>query len=110
MRSYGLEGLRERIRNHVTWSQNLSQKLAEHTQFELVTNPVLSLFSFKPAGATDQQVIDYVNRINDDGRIYVTQTCVDGQIVVRFQVGQFDAVESDIDFAYDVLCELVGGR
>ena len=110
MRSYGLESLRERIRNHVNWSQNLSRKLAKHSQFELVTSPVLSLFSFKPASATDQQVIDYVNRINDDGRIYVTQTRVDGQIVVRFQVGQFDALESDVDFAYDVLCELVGGR
>ena len=110
IRSYGLESLRERIRNHVNWSQNLSRKLAKHTQFELVTSPVLSLFSFKPASATDQQVIDYVNRINDDGRIYVTQTRVDGQIVVRFQVGQFNALESDVDFAYDVLCELVGGR
>ena len=110
MRSYGLESLRERIRNHVNWSQNLSRKLAKHSQFELVTSPVLSLFSFKPASATDQQVIDYVNRINDDGRIYVTQTRVDGQIVVRFQVGQFNALESDVDFAYDVLCELVGGR
>ena len=110
IRSYGLEGLRERIRNHVKWSEALAQRLAAHARFELVTQPVLSLFSFKPVGATDQEVINYVNNINDDGRIYVTQTRVDGQMVVRFQVGQFDVLESDLDVAFDVLCEIESAR
>ncbi|MBT7344167.1 MAG: aspartate aminotransferase family protein, partial [Rhodobacteraceae bacterium] len=48
----------------------------------------------------------FVNRINDDGRIYITQTNVDGQIAVRFQIGQFDVTQDDVQFAYDVICEL----
>lgn len=107
IRSYGLEGLRGRIRNHVNWSTALAGKLAAHDQFELVTEPVLSLFSFRPEGASDDEVIDYVNRINDDGRIYITQTRIDGRMAIRFQVGQFEATEADIDTAFDVLCELV---
>lgn len=107
IRSYGLEGLRERIRNHVTWSEKLAARLDANQQFEVVTQPVLSLFSFRPKGVSDEQVIDYVNRINDDGRIYITQTRVDANMVVRFQVGQFDATEDDVNMAYDVLCELV---
>ena len=107
IRSYGLTGLRDRIANHVTWSCALAAKLRDHQQFEIVTEPILSLFSFKPLHASDEQVLDYVQRINDDGRIYVTQTRVDGQMVVRFQVGQFDVVEEDIDFAYQVLCDML---
>lgn len=107
IRSYGLEGLRERIRNHVNWSTALAKRLSAHEQFEIVTEPVLSLFSFRPEGASDEEVINYVNRINDDGRIYITQTRVDGRMAVRFQVGQFDADENDIEAAFDVLCELV---
>jgi aromatic-L-amino-acid decarboxylase len=110
IRSYGLAGLRERIDNHVSWSCALAEKLREHDHFELVPAPILSLFTFKPAHTSDQQVLDYVQRINDDGRIYVTQTRVDGQMVVRFQVGQFDVIEEDIDFAFTVLCDMLEHR
>jgi len=106
IRSYGLEGLRMRIRNHVNWSESLAGKLAANELFEIVTEPVLSLFSFRPKGATDDEVIEYVNRINHDGRIYITQTRVEEHMAIRFQVGQFDAKAEDIDMAYDVLCEL----
>jgi aromatic-L-amino-acid decarboxylase len=105
IRSYGLESLRERIRNHVNWSCAMAQRLRANPDFELVTDPVLSLFSFRPKEASDQGVIDYVNAINNDGRIYITQTRVDGRLAVRFQVGQFDVTEKDIDAAYDVLSE-----
>ncbi len=107
IRSYGLEGLRTRIRHHVNLSEALAEKLAAHDGFEIVTEPVLSLFSFRPTGASDELIIDYVNAINDDGRIYITQTRVDERMAVRFQVGQFDVMESDIDTAFDVLCDLL---
>ncbi len=108
IRSYGLEGLRERIRNHVNWSQGLAKRLAANPAFEIVTEPVLSLFSFRPKGASDEAIIEFVNRVNSDGRIYITQTRVDGRIAIRFQVGQFDATAADVDTAYDVLTELAG--
>jgi aromatic-L-amino-acid decarboxylase len=107
IRAYGLENLRDRIRNHVLWSQALAEKLKGHSGFEIVTEPVLSLFTFKPKGFNDDQVISYVNRINDDGRIYVTQTLVNGAVVIRFQVGQFDVTEADVMGAFDVLSELM---
>ena len=108
IRSYGLEGLRERIRNHVNWSQALAERLAANSAFEMVTEPVLSLFSFRPTGASDESIIEFVNRVNSDGRIYITQTRVDGRMAIRFQVGQFDATAADVDTAYDVLTELAG--
>ncbi|WP_417436050.1 pyridoxal phosphate-dependent decarboxylase family protein [Hoeflea sp.] len=106
IRSYGLEGLRQRIRNHVAWSQSLAERLRQTPGFEIVTEPVLSLFTFLLAEKTDAQLIKYVNRINTDGRIYITQTRVDGQIAIRFQVGQFDATRDDVDTAFDVLTEI----
>jgi len=106
LRSYGLEALRQRLRNHVAWAEDLADRVSQHPQFEIVTAPVLSLFTFRLAGRDDAAQIAFVNRINDDGRIYITQTQVDGQIAVRFQIGQFDVTQEDVHFAYDVLCEL----
>jgi aromatic-L-amino-acid decarboxylase len=108
IRSYGLEGLRERIRNHVAWSQDLAKRLGNEPGFEIVTEPVLSLFTFRLAGKSDSDMIDYVNRINADGRIYITQTRVNGRIAIRFQVGQFDATREDVETAFDVLREMAG--
>ena len=87
-------------------AEGLADRVSQHPQFEIVTSPVLSLFTFRLAGRDDAAQIAFVNRINDDGRIYITQTEVDGQIAVRFQIGQFDVTQEDVHFAYDVLCEL----
>jgi aromatic-L-amino-acid decarboxylase len=106
MRSYGMEGLRNRLRNHVNWAEDLAKKLRTHSAFEIVTEPVLSLFTFKLTGVDSDGQLAFVDRVNDDGRIYITQTRVDGDMVIRFQIGQFDCTEDDIDTGYDVLCEL----
>ena len=106
LRSYGLEGLRKRIRNHVDWAHKLAARLEAHPRFEIVTQPILSLFTFRLTGVDDAGQFAFVERINDDGRIYVTQTRVGGDMVVRFQIGQFDCTIDDINTAYDVLCEL----
>ena len=76
LRHHGLEGLRSMIRNHVAWSVELAARLGAEPDFEIVTEPVLSLFSFRHRGAADpdQHNIALVNAINDDGRIYLTQT------------------------------------
>ena len=106
MRSYGMEGLRGRLRNHVNWAEDLAQKLTTHPNFEIVTEPVLSLFTFKLAGKDSDAQLAFVEQVNNDGRIYITQTRVGGDMVIRFQIGQFDCTKDDIDTGYDVLCEL----
>ncbi|AMN52165.1 amino acid decarboxylase [Labrenzia sp. CP4] len=110
MRSYGLEGLRGRLRNHVDWSTALAEHLRAEPDFEITSEPVLSLFSFRfaPEGARDLDTLNQrlVDTINDDGRIYLTQTLLDGAKVVRFQVGQFDCTQEDVAFAFDVIIEI----
>ncbi len=110
LRYHGLEGLRTMIRNHVSWSQNLAKRLAAEPDFEIVTEPFLSLFSFdhkSPAGVDQEQHTQrLITAINNDGRIYLTQTRVGGRLVIRFQAGQFEATADDIDTAFDVIVEI----
>lgn len=103
LKAYGLEGLRAVIREHVRWSQDLAERLRQDARIEIVTEPVLSLFTFALKGADDAAMLAYVNRVNDDGRIYVTQGRTKGRIVVRFQAGSFATTEADVRLAGDVL-------
>ncbi len=112
LRAHGLEGLRGMIRNHVQWSEALAQRLANTANFRIVSAPMLSLFSFRhePRGIADLDAhnLALVNAINNDGRIYLTQTKVDGATVIRFQAGTFDTTQADVDAAYSVITEVAG--
>ena len=109
LRSYGLVELRSRIRNHIQWAKDIADKLRDTAGFEIVTEPILSLFTFRylPDGTRDPDTLNQslVDQINDDGRIYLTQTNMDGCKVIRFQVGQFETTKADVDMAYQVICE-----
>ncbi len=110
MRAYGLEGLRKRLRNHVQWSVDLHHRLAAEPDFEIVTQPMWSLWTFRYApdaqADLDELNLRLVNAINDDGRIYLTQTRVDGTLAIRFQAGQFETTEEDVRMAFDVITEI----
>ncbi|MER8503350.1 MULTISPECIES: pyridoxal-dependent decarboxylase [unclassified Mesorhizobium] len=113
LRAHGLENLRTMVRNHVAWSESLAARLAKEPDFEIVTEPMLSLFSFRhlaAAGAdSDEHNLRLVSAINDDGRIYLTQTRVDGKVAIRFQVGQFETTAADVDTAFEVITEIARG-
>ncbi|MEN8892837.1 pyridoxal phosphate-dependent decarboxylase family protein [Planktotalea arctica] len=108
MRAYGLDGLRARMRNHVAWAEALAKRIGAEDDFEIVTDPIFSLFTFRYLKGDDLDDLNQrlVDRLNDDGRIYLTQTFVDDQKVIRFQIGQFDCTEEDVNFAFDTICEI----
>ncbi len=111
LRSEGLEKLRGMIRNHIKWSIKLREKLENLPCIEIVTEPILSLFTFRYTGAPDKDLNTLNERIlreiNDQGQIYLTPTTVDKKYVIRFVTGTFDSTEEDIDTAYEVIKEKI---
>jgi aromatic-L-amino-acid/L-tryptophan decarboxylase len=109
LRAHGLEGLRTMIRDHVAWSRELAEAIAREPGFEIVTQPMLSLFTFRHVphrvADLDAHNIALVNAINDDGRIFLTQTNVDGRIAIRFQVGSFETTRAHVMGALDIIRE-----
>jgi aromatic-L-amino-acid decarboxylase len=110
MRSHGLNSLRTMIRDHVRWSRTLARRLSAEPGFSLVTPPVLSLFTFRhdPGDGRDLDAhnIGLVTAINDDGRLYLTQTRIDGRIAIRFQVGSMQTTDGDLNLAFEVIRDL----
>lgn len=105
LRAYGLENLRGRIRNHVAWAQESCEALRATPGITIVTEPRLSLFTF--ALGDDAATAALLQRINDDGRIYLTQTLHQGRYVIRVQVGQFDCTREDVRKIHEVVAELL---
>jgi aromatic-L-amino-acid decarboxylase len=94
LRAHGLEGLRAMIRDHIAWAGEVHDAVAALPHLE-ITSP-LRLFRHAPPGADpDAATAALLQRINDAGRIYVTQTRHRGQFVIRFQIGQFGTTRAD---------------
>ncbi|MEM7241185.1 MAG: pyridoxal-dependent decarboxylase [Pseudomonadota bacterium] len=109
IRAHGLDGLREMIRNHVAWAQELEAKIDALPDFKVVTKSRWSLFTFQycPKGQdANDATQQLLARINEDGRIYLTQTSIDGHYVIRFACGTFDCAREDVMSVFDVLEDL----
>lgn len=110
IRAYGIEGLGARMRNHVTWTAELCETLRQHPEIEITTEPRLALFTFQwcpPGRDPDEASAALIQAINDDGRIYLTQTQHKGRFLIRFVAGQFDCTRDDVMMAGDVIAEIV---
>lgn len=106
IRSYGVDGLKAIIRNHIDWAKRLEDRIAAEHDFALMAPRQLSLLNFRyqPAG-TAETSLDALNErllnaVNDDGFTYLTQNRVAGRYVIRFQIGQTRATEQDVSEAW----------
>ncbi|WP_446831646.1 pyridoxal phosphate-dependent decarboxylase family protein [Candidatus Foliamicus sp.] len=112
LRAFGAEGLREKIRAHIRWTEELAQAIQAAEHFELVTGPNLALVTWRYAPPTAKpETLDALNTrllkaINDDGRLYLTPGAVDGRRVIRFAVGQTRTEERHVRQAWKIIQEI----
>lgn len=107
LRAYGLDGLRARIRDHVAWAGMAAGRVAAMPGLEIVTPPVLALFTFahRDGDAATRALLD---RLNGEGSVYLTQTIHQGRFVIRFVTGQFDQTREDVEIACRAIADALG--
>ena len=112
IRSYGVAGLQAMLRRHIDLTRELASWIAAEPSFELTSQPSLALLSFRyhPEGL-DDTALDALNttlveRLNDDGRIYLTQTRVRGRVAIRFSIGQTTTERRHVEAGWVVVREI----
>lgn len=131
IRTYGYEGLVERIRYHISLAQDLAQRIDDHPDFErLAPTPfstvcfrarpqVLpsSLASSESAEQADDQTarieayLDELNEaiiaaVNASGVAFVSHTRLHGHYTIRIAIGNIRTSEAHITRVWDMMCEL----
>ena len=86
LRHYGAEGLRETVRAHVAWAQELAGWIDDDPRFERVGPTPLNLVCFRHRDGDDATEA-MLHALNESGRLFLTHTRVDGRYTVRMCVG-----------------------
>jgi aromatic-L-amino-acid/L-tryptophan decarboxylase len=115
IRSMGVDGMKAKLRDQIKWAENLEATIVAEPEVDLLVPRSLTLLTFRwtPEGMTDEAELDAFNEklvhaVNDDGRLYLTQTHCMGHYAIRFVIGQTNTTQDDVVSAWADLKEIAG--
>ncbi len=108
LRSYGAEGIRTRIREHVAWAADLAERLAADDRFELVAPTPLALVSFR-CTAGDDATERLAEAVNTSGHSAVTVSSLAGRPFVRVSIGATTTRATHVDRLWRLIDDTCGG-
>jgi aromatic-L-amino-acid/L-tryptophan decarboxylase len=111
IRTYGVEGLREKIRNHIEISRELAGMISAEADFEILAPVVICVvcFRYRPAGFKEEQ-INVLNEklnhlLNDSGKIYLTHTVLNGKYTLRMVTAQTNVTSDHVKKAWRLIMD-----
>ncbi len=110
IRSFGVNGLREKVRHNIALAGELKSWIEKHELFELLA-PVefgLVCFRFHPAGIEDAGILNRMNEqlllaVNATGNVYISHTKLDGKYTLRIVTSQTNIERSHVVKAWDLI-------
>jgi aromatic-L-amino-acid decarboxylase len=107
IRSFGVEGLRRRVREHLGLAQEFAGWVAADPHFELAAPVPLNLVCFRhrTGDAVNQRILDGVNA---SGKLYLTHTRLNDRLTLRLSVGQAQTQRRHVERAWELIREAAG--
>ncbi|TVR68136.1 MAG: aminotransferase class V-fold PLP-dependent enzyme [Marinilabiliales bacterium] len=116
IRHYGVDGLKEIVRNHIRMAQWLGEQVRVSNHFELLAPISASLVCFRRNdGNSSEKELDRINRellmrINETGEVFLTHTLLSGRYTIRLSVGQRTTTLADVERAWEIINQAAGGN
>lgn len=104
IRHYGVEGLQHHIREHIKLAHDFKNWVNDAKDFEVMVEPLMNLVCFRHKSDDDFN-LKLMNTINESGKIYFTHTKLNGQVVLRINIGQTNLEEKHLKAAWKLIQE-----
>jgi aromatic-L-amino-acid decarboxylase len=112
IRTFGVEGLRERIRLHCALARELADRIAADPRFELAAPAPFSTVCFRaredgPPAAQDRVNERLLARVNAAGPFFLSHTVLGGRYTLRVAIGNLRTEREHLDALWELLLRSV---
>jgi len=109
IRYFGVEGIANRLREHIAWAKEFSNRIIEANDFELTAPVPFSTvcFRYNPGGKTEAE-LNTINeklleKINSSGKIFLSHTKLYEKFVIRLTIGGIRHEQRHIENAWELV-------
>ena len=103
LRGFGLDGIRQRLREQIALNEYFADKISQSGRFVLLKPAFLGFTLFRVNAGDDSVSEQLLAAVNASGEIYLSHTKVNGRFAIRFHATQTYIQKEDIDKAVEVL-------
>lgn len=102
IRSFGVEGLRQRVREHMALAREFATWVDADARFERVAPVAVNLVCFRHRAGDEanQQILD---RLNRSGKMLLSHTRLNNQLVLRLSIGQTNTHRCHVEQAWKLI-------
>ena len=111
IRSYGLAGIRSKIREHIDLAKEAQDWIEEHPDLEVLVPNVLNTICFRYVGKSlsleelNELNSNWMASVNASGKAFFTHTKLGGRYCIRWVIGQTDVERQSVAAAWQLLME-----
>jgi len=104
--AYGREGYRDIVERNCASAKGLGEKIESSRQFQLLAPVRMNVVCFTLQGDVSQDRIEqYVVRLRNDGRVYLTPTRFSGVPALRAAFSNWRTQTNDLEIAWQAMNE-----
>lgn len=108
LRTYGIAGLKEHVRKHVSLATKLETWLRNDDRFEIAFPRHFTLVTFRAKGKDNVFQKNFEESINNGGKAFLSHTVVNDRYILRASVGTESTSEKHIDALCSLMSETYG--
>lgn len=106
MRYFGREGVEQILRAHIAMGKDFAAWVDADSRFERVAPAPFSVVCFRYKG-TDEQNQKIMEGVNATGKVFLSNTVLNGKFVLRVAIGNLGTTIEDVKMIWDLLREQV---
>jgi aromatic-L-amino-acid decarboxylase len=107
IRYFGVDGLRDVIREHIRLGKLFASLVKTDSRFEIVAPVPFSSVCFRLKSG-DEENEALIDRVNATGKIFISQTRLNKKLTIHFTVGNLRTTEAHVTAAWKLIQSLVG--
>jgi aromatic-L-amino-acid decarboxylase len=109
IRTFGVDGLRDKVRSHIALAAELSDLISKEGDFQILAPVTICVVCFRyvRAGLNEEQINEINEKLNhalnDSGKLYLSHTVLNGHYTLRIVTAQTNVTREHVTKAWNLI-------